>query len=81
MDTTKPKANSNSTGYWSGEGEDVGGSMLETVDRWDVKGVKGKQAAYLSLREVSVGWLGMSAQDGGLQGVVRVRWMMLYRWY
>ncbi len=77
MDTLKPKADSNSTGYWNGEGEDVGGSMQEAVDRWDVKGVEGMQAAYLSLREVSLGWLRMSAHDGGLQVVVRFRWMML----
>ncbi len=43
------------------EGEDVGGSMLDTVDRWGVKSVEGEHAAYMSLREVSVGWLGMSA--------------------
>ncbi len=69
MNTAKPKANSNSTCYWSGEGEDVGGNMLETVDKWGVKGVEDKHAAYLSLREVSVGWLGMRPQDGRLRGV------------
>ncbi len=61
MITVKPKAYSNSNGYWSGEGEDVGGSMLDTVDRGDMKSVEGEHAAYLSLREVCVGWLGMSA--------------------
>ncbi len=29
--------------------------MIDTVDRWDAKCVEGEHAAYLSLREVSVG--------------------------